>query len=310
MSTITVERPVQQIVWSGVGRSHALGPEMARGGEGAIHTLGSGLAKIYRPSVVRDPGRRVELQEKIAALSRIAPLQRDIRFAVPAVPLFGDSACTQWIGFAMRRCPGASLHSLGSLVSLERTFPGWNRLNIARVAAAVVDGVAELQSHGVVVADINPGNFLAHASGRVSCIDCDSYQVALPNRVWLSRVFTPRYTAPEVLDQPFARPRSPAELSFSIGILVFEVLTHGIHPYAVRWGDDPVENLRGGRTFIGGARATGGLPFEQFSRYADLDRAVKYLCVRTFVDGHSCPQARPTLNDWKWALGQHIRSLQ
>lgn len=310
MSTIIAERPVQQIVWSGPGRSHALGPEIARGGEGTIHTLGSGLAKVYRPSAIRDPGRRAELREKIAALCRIAPLQRDIRFAVPAVGLYADSCCTQWIGFAMRRCPGTSLHALGSLVSLERAFPGWNRLHIARVAAAVVDAVANLQSHGVVVADINPGNFLANASGRVSCIDCDSYQVTLSNRVWLSRVFTPRYTAPEVLDQPFAHPRSSAELSFSIGILVFELLTHGIHPFAVRWGDDPVENLRGGRTFIGGARATGGLPYEQFSRYNDLDRAVKYLCVRTFVDGHSSPQVRPTLDDWKWALREHIRSLQ
>jgi DNA-binding helix-hairpin-helix protein with protein kinase domain len=310
VSTITAELPVQQVVWSAAGRSHALGPEIARGGEGTIHPLGSGLAKIYRPSAIRDPGRRSELREKIAALCRIAPLQRDIRFAVPAVGLFADSSCTQWIGFAMRRCPGASLHALGSLVSLERTFPGWNRLHIARVAAAVVDGVAELQAHGVVVADINPGNFLAHTSGRVSFIDCDSYQVRSAKSTWLSRVFTPRYTAPEVLDQPFARPRSPTELSFAVGILLFELLTHGIHPYAVKWGDDPVENLRGGRTFIGGARATGALPYEQFSRYGDLDRAVKYLCVKTFVDGHSSPQARPTLEDWKWALGEHIRSLQ
>lgn len=311
IATPTKVPPAHRWIWVKPGQAYRLRAERGRGGEGLIYDLGSGLAKICRPAVLREPSRLTELREKVDVLTQLRPLQRDIRFGSPLFHLYADAACRQWTGFAMRRCPGVTLHSMTSLVGLERNLPGWDRLRITRAAASLVAALATLESHQIVVADINPGNFLVDPkSGRVSCIDCDSYQVTTARRVYPCRVFTPRYSCPEVLEASQSRPRSPHEYHYSCAILIFEVLTHGLHPHAVRWGEDPIANIRSGRTFVGGQRATGGVDPERFTHYNANHPAVKHLCVRAFVDGHRTPAARPTLADWQWALHQQIRAME
>src|SRR5690606_5734746 len=93
-------------------------------------------------------------------------------------------------------------------------------------------------------------------------------------------------------------------------VLAFESLTLGVHPYQRAWGDDPISNLRSGKTAIGGARATGYLPGPLFQRYRALHPAVMRLCVRAFADGHHDPSCRPTLAEWRHALRRHITWLE
>jgi DNA-binding helix-hairpin-helix protein with protein kinase domain len=311
MITPTQQTATSSTVWVAGGRPVLLRNERGRGGEGIIYDFGSGLAKIYRPCAIGTPSRMVELREKVEFLAKLPALQRDIRFGAPMLSIFSDAACRQWAGFAMRRCPGITMHAFGSIVGLQKNLPGWDRLHVTHAAASLVAALAALEGHGVLVADINPGNFLVDPkTGRVSCIDCDSYQVTAGSRVFPSQVFTPRYSSVEVLEASTPRPRTPQEYHYSCAILLFEILTHGLHPHSVRWGEDPVTNIRNGRTFIGGNRATGGLDPELFQRYNALYPAVKHLCVRTFVDGHRNPNARPTLADWQWALREQIRAFE
>lgn len=92
------------IAWCAPGRGAPLGPELGRGGEAHIYGYGNGAAKIYRTEILRDATRRQQLRAKVEAMCRMESFRSDTRYAWPLASLYRDRACTDWIGFAMRRC--------------------------------------------------------------------------------------------------------------------------------------------------------------------------------------------------------------
>jgi DNA-binding helix-hairpin-helix protein with protein kinase domain len=297
-------------VWSSSGVRATLGRERGRGGEGIVLEIGQGrLAKIHHPMPAT---ARAAVRGKIEGMRRIAALRDDPRFAWPQAHLFADPSCLEWVGFSMRELSGVSLHALCSLTAVREHVPHWTRLHLTRVAYDLFDLAIRLAAHGVTIGDVSPGNFVVdRRTAEVSALDCDSFEVRVDGVVHLGSALTPAYSPPELLDAPTTRPRRRDQVVFACALLAYQVLTVGLHAYSREWGDDPVENLRSGRTVMGGStgRATGWLHPALFSRYDGLHPAVKRACIRTFVDGHRSPELRPSLEAWRDALRTQFQHL-
>jgi DNA-binding helix-hairpin-helix protein with protein kinase domain len=307
------------VVFSESGQRQRLEPALARGGEGAVHAVAGAPGKIvkrYHDKLLADHRRAAALRAKITALAAVGELRNHERFAWPQIHVFDGHR--RWVGFAMRRVAGKPLNYLAAPANVRDFLPGWTRRHLVRVAHDLVHGLLLLEKHGVRAGDINMANFLLDpATGAVSFLDCDSYQVTdAAGRLHPCPVHTPKYSSPEFLDNARANsPRTVEHLRFSIAILLFEILTLGVHPYMKLGGGDPVENIRDGRCGIGAKDADGNgggafLPAVFYRRYAELPDYVRPLFARTFRTGHANPAARATLEEWLKALKRWRTDLE
>lgn len=281
------------------------------GGEGVIYRFAKNpafLIKICKDDTLGDGRKLAAFRDRLNAMLALEECRCAAFLAWPQMPVF--DARQNVIGFVMRKCSGRTLRALYAPCQVRRFFPGWDRLSVARVALNTVEAVRMLARHRVLVNDFNPDNFLVDPFGRVRLIDCDSFQIpgaGSDQNTFLTRTFTPEYTAPELLFHPelFNRERTPEQVRFSLSVVVYMILMSGLHPYAQCGGADPVENLKSGRCPLarrGGAR----LPVGWFKSVSWLTPGLKKLFIKMFVDGHRDPLRRPLIGELKTELENFI----
>jgi serine/threonine protein kinase len=173
--------------------------------------------------------------------------------------------------------------------------------------------VGSLHAKEYVVGDLNESNVLVTSSALVTLIDVDSFQVTArpagqPPRVYRCPVGKVEYTAPELQGKDFASiDRSAEHDRFALGVLIFQLLMDGNHPFRGRWlpagappelpakiasGYFPYRKQRRGKI----VPPLGAPPLEA------LHPGVAKLIRRCFVDGHKDPRRRPTAEEWRDAL--------
>ena len=91
-----------------------------------------------------------------------------------------------------------------------------------------------------MVGDLNESNVLVTENARISLIDIDSFQVRIPTAgnvvTYRSLVGKPEYTPPELQGVNFRSvDRSYEHDRFALGVLIFQLLMEGNHPFSVRW---------------------------------------------------------------------------
>jgi DNA-binding helix-hairpin-helix protein with protein kinase domain len=301
-----------RFVYSDTGEPELLGQELARGGEGAVHQLANRpgiLVKLYfKDRLAND----TELPAKIHAMTAL-PLRDDPRFAWPRMTVHDDAG--RFIGLAMRQVEGVSFQTFCQPRLVQQRLPRWDRRKTVQVAMGFVELIQTLHRYQVLVGDINPANFLfVPDTGAVSCLDCDSYQIRSSTGIYRCRVAVPEFQPPE-LQQGFSDvTRNPEHEKFSVAVLLFKVLMLGLHPYSHRDGGHPIENLQKGKTpFDPGSGRTDRVCFLDGNwrfMWSHLPFAIKTLFIRSFVDGHSNPTARPTLDEWSdvlWRYGDELK---
>lgn len=292
--------------------SRYLGPMLKDGGEGAIYPLvddPSKLVKLYHSDICGRSERVQRLKEKINRMIGIDQLRDHRRFAWPQIEVQNKN--NQWVGFAMRRCEGYDLHSFGlPRLFLER-FHGWNRRDLAVLALNIVHGTSFLHNSGVMIGDINPGNFMVHPSEpKVFFIDCDSYQVNHNGRIYPCEGKMDLFTAPEFQDVDLLHtPRSVEQELFGIAVILFHVLMLGMHPYSRVMGEDPVRNLRSGACALGKGSGCQLPKGPWYNLWSHLSFRVKNAFIKAFRDGHSNPRQRPTLDEWSEVLQAYIAEM-
>jgi DNA-binding helix-hairpin-helix protein with protein kinase domain len=303
--------PPPRTVYSDTGQPELLGPELARGGEGAVHLLANRpgiLVKLYFDHRLdNDP----ELAAKVRAMV-VLPLKDDPRFAWPRMTVHDDAG--RFIGLAMRKVEGVSFQTFCQPSLVQQRLPGWNRRRTIHAACNFIELIRTLHGHQVIVGDINSANFLLDpVTGEASCLDCDSYQVRSPTGVFRCRVAVPEYQPPE-LQQGFSNVvRIPDHEHFSVSVMLFKMLMLGLHPYSHRDGGHPIENLQKGKTpFDPILGRTDRVCFPEGNwrfMWSHLPYSVKTLFIRSFVDGHGNPAVRPTLEEWSdvlWRYGDEM----
>jgi DNA-binding helix-hairpin-helix protein with protein kinase domain len=212
------------------GKPIALGPELARGGEGAIYPLAGNpavLAKIYDPAP--DAGRVAKLRAMIAA----PPAARLRNLGWPTDLILAGNQVT---GFTMPRLPGRELHTLWSGQSRRTQFPEASYGFIVAVAANLARAFAAGHEAGLVIGDVNERCALVAEDATVSLIDCDSAQIESGGRAYPCDVGTPNFQPPELQAVPSFRGlrRTRNHDAFGLAVVIFHLLFFARHPFAGR----------------------------------------------------------------------------
>lgn len=289
------------------------------GGEGAVYSFPSNprvLVKIYKSSKLENQNKKSAIHARIMDMAGNGKLTNQTGMAWPLMPVL--DANRNVIGFAMRKCEGNSLLALRGPANIQKFFPGWTRRNLVETALDFVQKVKLLANQGVLINDFNPANFLVDAKGRVSFIDCDSYQVpAARGGVHISRTYYPSYSAPELIrtQSLLGQPRNIHHVEFGTALIVFHILMCGLHPYTYfdpsHKSDcgTPDENLLKGRCPLGSDADCRIPPGIWFKLWSHLTYSLKREFITTFRDGHGNPNCRTSLAQWEAELKKMLHVM-
>ena len=302
-------------------RPVALGRKIGGGGEGDVYAVSGQprlVAKIYA-TPTREAGA------KLARMIDNPPSGREggdghVNLAWPSELLYGAMGRDLPIGFLMPHVTGAvPLLEVFNPRLRARTLPDFDRRYLFRTARNLAAVLATLHQAGYVVGDINESNILVGPTALVSFIDCDSFQVQAVRAGNVTTYPCPvgklEYTAPELQGKVFGREvRRPEADRFALGVLIFQLLMEGRHPFAGTWtgsGEPPSveEKIRRG-CFPYADRPTCPIaPPPNALALTTLPPAVAALLLRCFVDGHRQPARRPAPEEWRDALAAGERAV-
>jgi DNA-binding helix-hairpin-helix protein with protein kinase domain len=297
--------PTQLTLTDDRGKTIALGPAFASGGEGAIHpVIGNPtlVAKVYKKPPTKQTSEKLRLMLTLAT-----PGVRSIA-AWPSGLLMQNGSA---VGFLMPRIerfePAQHLYNPAQRLKYFSRF-GWAFvLHTARNCAAAFD---EVHKTGCLVGDVNQSNVLINDQGLARLIDCDSFQVSVGGKHFLCEVGVAHYTPPELQGQNFRSVvRTLNHDRFGLAVLMFQFLYVGRHPYAgvfLGRGDLAFEDAIREFRFAYGPRSRSVQrdppPFTP--TLADVPPELGSLFCRAFERGSESPNARPTALEWLNALGR------
>jgi DNA-binding helix-hairpin-helix protein with protein kinase domain len=211
------------------GNRYSVGREVGRGGEGTVYEVKEDLllvVKIYNEQLAKD--KALKLQHMVAMqdadLNKLTAWPLDLVY---------DST-RQIAGFVMRKLEGfVPLHMLFSPIDRKRLFPDMGYNFLIHVARNLATAFHKIHEAGIVIGDVNEGNILVNANGIISLIDCDSFQVKNGSTYHFCEVGILRYTPPELLNLgTFTEVvRTSNTDSFSLAVLIFQLLFLGRHPF-------------------------------------------------------------------------------
>jgi DNA-binding helix-hairpin-helix protein with protein kinase domain len=288
-----------------------LGRKIGAGGEGAVYevqTRDDLVAKLYFEA----PSE--EKADKLFALAARGT-ERLLTLTAWPVEVLRDAPGGRVVGFLMNRVSQAEeVHTLHSPKSRLQKFPDASWAFLLYVAANIARAVAAVHEHDIVVGDLNPKNILVTRKATVCLLDCDSFQLKADGRTFRCEAGFPEYTPPELQGLPFKDlDRLPAHDHFGLGIVIFQLLFVGRHPFSGRFrgaGEMPLERaIREFRFAYGDAAARrqmqpppGTLPFDA------IPPAIADLFRRAFLS--TTPADRPLAREWVEPLESLARALR
>lgn len=206
--------------------------ELGRGGEGTVYELSS------HPGLVLKHYNEPLTTDKTNKLRQMVAMKNSNIEAYAAWPqdlILDDYG--MFCGFVMKKLSGyVPLHMIFSPLDRKRMFPDKGYNFLMHVARNLATAFYKLHEAGLIVGDVNEGNILVSSSGLVAFIDCDSFQVKGTSGYFYCEVGVPRYTPPELLKLGSFEQvvRTVNTDSFSLAVLIFQLLFLGRHPFAGR----------------------------------------------------------------------------
>jgi TonB family protein len=290
----------------GEGFALVPGSELGAGGQATVYPVPGRpdrVAKIYHHPA---PEHELKLRRMIAR-----PLAGDAGgvLAWPQQLLRGQEG--RFVGFLLPRVDGKlRVFELYNPATRRERAPLFHHGLLHRAARNLSAAFHVLHEAGYVVGDVNESNILVGGDGRVVLIDTDSFQVRDPvsGAVYRCPVGRPEFTPPELREHRFADvDRTPEHDRFGLGVLVFQMLMEGTHPFAGRFrgaGEPPSvqERIAAGHFPYSGRADVPLDPPRTAPPPATLDPALRALLRRCFEDGHRDPAARPHAAEWRDAL--------
>ena len=278
---------------------------LGRGGEALIFAVEGdpySVAKIYlRPT----PERASKLVAMLVA-PPVDPMAKAGHTSItwPTARLVNGEG--QFVGYLMPRIENARLivEFYTPRTRLQHC-PKFHYAYLLRTARNLATAVGALHERGYVIGDLNESNVLVTVQALVSLVDTDSFQVREGASVFRCRVGKPEYTPPELQGARFAEiDRDPEHDAFGLGVLIFQLLMQGMHPFA---GVSPV----GGDAIPSRIRA-GHWPYASVEMpvrpsphappWEVMPPTVQTLMRRCFEEGHVDPRHRPTADEWRRAI--------
>lgn len=211
---------------------YILGREIGRGGEGTVYEVqGNNAIVLKHYNDPLTPTQANKLKQMVAM--RTPAIETYSAWPTGLVLNNAGEVC----GFVMKKLTGfVPLHTIFSPMDRKKMFPDKGYNFLVHVARNLATAFFKLHEAGLVVGDVNEGNILINAAGLVSFIDCDSFQVKDRDNYFFCEVGVPRYTPPELLREKSFESivRTVNTDSFSLAVLIFQLLFLGRHPFAGR----------------------------------------------------------------------------
>lgn len=210
------------------GEQVPLGKPIARGGEGTIHDVQG------RPDLVAKIYTKPPDQERVDKLAAMVAGPAVPACAWPCDPLHDASGCV--VGFLMPKITGRKeIHVLCNNAARRAEFPDRGYDFLIAVASNLARAVANVHEAGHVIGDINERFALVAPDATVVLIDCDSFQIEGPGRVYTCDVGRPEFQPPELQGLNLRkRKRTRNHDAFGLAVLIFQLLFLGRHPFAGR----------------------------------------------------------------------------
>jgi hypothetical protein len=276
---------------------------LGRGGEGSIYRVEPGVVlKKYHDMVLKTRGS--ELEDKINLMLLRQPTSHDLCW--PQSAAYENDV---FVGYTMPEVDVAHTLAWSALANVASRRVQAAQFGVAHAIRACVNGAAALNAAhmiGVVLGDVNESNILVQADARVVVVDCDSAQVPGPDHIAMCLVGKADYCAPELVGQNFRDTvRSPASDIFAFGVLVFQMLTGGAHPFDGVGLDtsrdlDPMQDrIRNGLTPYFNPQALGVLSAPSRVAFEAIDLAIRELLGASL---HPNPGTRPSAAQWHSVL--------
>jgi DNA-binding helix-hairpin-helix protein with protein kinase domain len=293
------------------GTPLTLGPVLGKGGEGEVREVRERpalVAKLYNAAMT--PERQGKLRVMVARgspeITAIAAWPVATLHATP-----GPGSDRPILGFLMPRLADhKELHKLSHPMDRLKNYPELGYDFLVHVAANVARAFDALHRAGIVVGDVNESGVMVKSDGTVMLIDCDSMQIVDGATTYPCDVGKPEFQPPEILSKTSSFRgliRTVDNDRFGLGVLIFQLLFFGWHPFAVRMldGDQQptADNIKAGRFPYGrDFYAT------DFTRPPlALDPAAFPDAIRALIEDAFAPHAgegeRPRPNGRRWAEG-------
>jgi serine/threonine protein kinase len=291
----------------------SLGQGIGRGGEAIVFTVNGrpgSLAKIYEGQIRSGYARKLAWMRDHPPDDPTLP-QGHASLAWPRDLLFDKRGEVR--GYLMPYIrEGVVLLDVFNPKRRTQVLPEFDRRYLHRAARNLAAALGALHARGYVVGDINESNILVTPSALVTLIDTDSFQVRESNRGLTKTYFCPvaklEYTPPELQGRSLQRIfRKPDHDAFGLGVLIYQLLMEGNHPFRAQWlreGEPPPleERIRRGWFPYQNSRRMPVAPPPYVPELGDLHPALVGLVQRCFVGGHRQPQRRPTPEMWVQAI--------
>ena len=297
-----------------------LGNIVGQGGEATVYKVEGRsdlLAKVF------EPAPRPNYEAKLSWMMSNAPENPTRSLSHPSLAWPSDL-----IYGSNRRLAGYLMPHIRQAVPVLEVFnprrraavlPNFDTRYLYRAARNLSAAVAALHRSGYVIGDLNESNALVNPSALVTLIDTDSFQVQERQNGRLTIHYCPvgklEYTPPELIGRPLQNvTRLPEHDAFSLGVLIFQLLVGGNHPFRAQWlgsGEPPpLENRVRMGLFPYMTSPPGPVqPPRNAPSLNHLSPAVAGLFKTCFIDGHQEPAVRPGALEWRTALTDAEKDL-
>ncbi|MDJ0772170.1 MAG: tetratricopeptide repeat protein [Mastigocoleus sp. MO_167.B18] len=292
---------------------------LGRGGEACVYAVptdSSSVAKIYHKPT-EEHGHKLEVMIAHPPDNPTASLGH-ISIAWPTEALYSSHGNDRIVGFLMPRLRGMRpIIDFYNPRTRRQHCPLFNYQYLLRTARNMAAAFASLHASGYCIGDVNESNILVSDAALVTVVDTDSFQVSDPNHktVYRCKVGKPEFTPPELQNKNFSQhERSETHDLFGLGVLIFQLLMEGTHPFSGIYqgtGEPPAYEVRiaeGHFTYSQGRKvpyvATPIAP-----NWEILHPTLQQLFVRCFEDGHYDPKLRPSAQHWLLALAEAEEAL-
>lgn len=297
----------------------------ASGGEGRLYKIiaprsfANSVVKIYYPNKLT-PSK----EAKINYLLEYPPKGTDKTSIVWVQDSVRDTE-GNFIGFIMPLVEGEKLEILCTPKLPKKLANTWYRfhndakdaldlrLKVCYNLAAAIHQIHASKRY--VLVDLKPDNVIITLDGLVSLVDLDSVEVVENGqKLFDAPVATPEYTPPEYYkkDNPHDPTQQQAWDRFSMAVIFYKLLM-GIHPFAGSFkkpydtattlAQKIEQHLFVHNRNISTYKKSIPPPHQTFYGLSDN---VQDLFLKSFVDGSTHPQLRPTAHAWCSAIMQHL----
>ncbi len=281
------------------------------GGEGSVFKLAKNpniLVKIYSERALE---RMPEIEQKIKAMVGKKPGLLDYNgltiIAWPSYVVYDEFK--RFAGYLMKRVQAKNQLSHVITPGLQKAkFPNITYYDRVVIAINLAKVMGFLHQNDTIIGDINTSDFFVYPGFEIGVVDTDSFQFSSANKLFHCKVFTPDYTAPEVIEakKKFTQEikRIPNHDNYGLAILIFQILMFGVHPFSARikgvlgFDGNAINYTMEKEIFPYNYPSNNIIPPKNAMPYTFLPKNIQELFNRSFQKHALSDTDRPSTEEW------------